>query len=584
MSDSRTDRTDFLGLLAIMIASATSEGWAFPYWNVLQMDAALSGLANALRDGTVPLEAPLTPPTLEMDVGGGYLSAGQVLGVAQTFVDEWGRETEAGTEATIDLGEGIEDPDTALGVGSPATMGSGFEGGLLEVWYAWTDATGGETLASPAAQVNLPYLAAGLYSQVPVTLPATPASVGASGANIYTRHRRGNIVMMTVITEDTETEALLDGDTYNCYRSLPLVNSTGSVRSIKITGVAAPSGAKKTRFYVRVAGQAWTAGDRRLRVGGLDEYDPDTVTYPLTYTGASEEMAPGWPPPTSQVFAIRPIDLATEVTGLLSPTHLEGGGGGAVSDAALNRELLALLELAELADDLAARVNDSCHLDTFKTSAFTGDGTISGMVPDKGTGFEVTVTAGVAVISGVESTYGGGSITLSANLTSEKVWWNGTALAHAADWPGTPHAQIAEVNTDSSEVTSVSWNNLLPANRLLDTTNERLTGPGSSTPPGYGENYWRSKTYSTPNGVDRIIANWKVTQLPDDTYIQVVAILGGVEGWEVVTPGAPVDLSLYDTSLITDLYFRVRIQNWSSPETECRIEDFGAVWDELPEP
>lgn len=322
MPEARTDRTDFLSLLAVMVASASSEGWAFPYWNMIQIDAALSAMASGLRDGTVPLEAPAAPPTLAMDVGGGYLSAGQVLSVVQTYVDQWGRETEAGAEATIDLGEGIGNPATAPSLGAPVTEGFGFEGGLLEAWYTWTDATGGETMASPVAQVNLPYLTAGLYSQVAATLPATPASVGASGANIYTRHRRGNVVMMTVITDASETQALLDGSTYNCYRALPLVNSTGSVRSIEITGVEAPEKAVKTRFYVRVAGQAWTAGDRRLRVGGRDEYDPDTVTYPLTYTGAPDELAPGWPPPTSQVFAIRPTDLATEVTGTLPASQL----------------------------------------------------------------------------------------------------------------------------------------------------------------------------------------------------------------------------------------------------------------------
>jgi hypothetical protein len=215
MPEMRTERTPFLGLLALMMAAANSQGWAYPYWNVRQVDAALNALANAVRDGIVPLSAPSVAPGVVMETGGGYLSAGQVLDVAQTFVDEWGRETAAGPCKTVDMGEGLADPESPLTIGTPTVEASGFEGGLLEVWYSWADATGGETLASPPAQRTLPYLAAGLYSQVTVTLPATPASVGASGANIYGRHRSGNIIMLAVITDPDETIA--------CWTAMPII-------------------------------------------------------------------------------------------------------------------------------------------------------------------------------------------------------------------------------------------------------------------------------------------------------------------------------------------------------------------------
>ena len=201
MSDARTERTDFLGLLAIMEAAHNSQGWAFPYWNVLQTDAALAALAGAVRTGAVPLSAPAAAPDVTMQTSGGYLAAGQTLEVAQTYVDAYGRETDAGPAATVNMGTGITDPDTACSIGAPSTEASGFEGGLLEVWYSWTDETGGETLPSPPAQLTLPYLAAGLYSQVTVTLPATPASVGAAGANIYGRHRSGVIVTLAAVTD-----------------------------------------------------------------------------------------------------------------------------------------------------------------------------------------------------------------------------------------------------------------------------------------------------------------------------------------------------------------------------------------------
>jgi hypothetical protein len=71
-----------------------------------------------------------------------------------------------------------------------------------------------------------------------------------------------------------------------------------------------------------VSGQDWTAGDCRVRIGGVDEWGPTEVTYPLVFTGAPEELAPGWPPPVSQVFAVRPVNLATEVYGELGSLHL----------------------------------------------------------------------------------------------------------------------------------------------------------------------------------------------------------------------------------------------------------------------
>ena len=58
MPDTRTDRTSYLGLLALMIAAADTENWSYPYWNAKQIDAALAALADAPRDGTVPLVAP----------------------------------------------------------------------------------------------------------------------------------------------------------------------------------------------------------------------------------------------------------------------------------------------------------------------------------------------------------------------------------------------------------------------------------------------------------------------------------------------------------------------------------------------
>jgi len=316
--DYRAERTSYLGLLALMLAQADTENWSYPYWNVRQIDAALSALAQAARDGTVPLLAPQTAPTAAVSATTGSIASGVALEIGQTWVDEFGRETELGPVATVSTGEGITSPAIAPALGTP-TLGdlSGYEGGLLEVWFSWTDGAGGETLASPSAQVDVPYQAGGLRSEVEVTLPSAPAAAGASGANIYLRHRGGNIVLAYRILADDVDEITLTGAVADCYRSLPLANSFGSGKAIDITGIAAPAGAALTRFYLRTPGASWPAADRRLKLNGFDEWDPTGVTYPLVYTGATDQLTAGFPPTVSQVKAIRPVDLSTEAIGEL---------------------------------------------------------------------------------------------------------------------------------------------------------------------------------------------------------------------------------------------------------------------------
>jgi len=74
------------------------------------------------------------------------------------------------------------------------------------------------------------------------------------------------------ITDPDEDTALLDGTIQDCYRSLPLENTTEATRIVNITGIAGGSGnylnAELTRFYVREAGSAWTIEDHRLKIGG----------------------------------------------------------------------------------------------------------------------------------------------------------------------------------------------------------------------------------------------------------------------------------------------------------------------------
>jgi hypothetical protein len=308
MTETRTERTDFLGLLALYNADGRVQGWGWPYTNQIQLDAQINALYNAPRDGVALITAPAAP-TLALEATGGYLLAGIEYEVAQTFVDTYGRETEASTVDSVTTAGSITDPAAAATLGATSES-AGFAGGLLEVWYTWTDADSRETLPSPVASISLPYLASPLYNEVTVTLPVTPASVGAAGANVYIRHRGGNKVLANMTAADSQTEVVLTGTIANCSNVLPTENNTGATSLIEITGAAA-NGTETpayTRFYIRKAGQTWTDADRRLKLSGVDEWDPATVSYPLTFTGSAGEIVPGYPPSIGQVKAIVPVD------------------------------------------------------------------------------------------------------------------------------------------------------------------------------------------------------------------------------------------------------------------------------------
>jgi len=312
MTETRTERTDFLGLLALLNADGRAQGWGWPYWNQIMLDAQIAALHDAPRTGAPLLTAPAAPTLADFATGGALL-ASTVYEVAQTFVDEYGRETEPSTVATVTTDAGITDPAAAATLGA-TSQAAGFAGGLFEAWYSWTDADSRETKASPVVSISLPYVAAPLYNEVIVTLPVTPASVGAAGANVYCRHRSGNVVLASMIIVDTETEAVLTGTIANCSMPLPTVNTTGGTASIEITGAAA-NGTETpalTRFYIRKHDQVWTAADRRLCLASVDEWDPDTVSYPLTFSGAAGEIVAGYPPTISQVKALTPTGDVTE--------------------------------------------------------------------------------------------------------------------------------------------------------------------------------------------------------------------------------------------------------------------------------
>jgi hypothetical protein len=576
MPETRTDRTAFLSLLALMQAAADLDDYSFPYWNAQQIDACFAGLHQAARTGVVPLSNPAAP-SLFLLGSGGMLAGGQTFEVGQTFVDAFGRETAASTVASLSTGDAIPDPLVAPTLSDPSTHDSGFEGGTLEAWYSWVDASGGETSAGPEAILDLPYLSGGLFNRCTFSLPDAASSVGAAGANVYIRFRGGNVVLAKRIQSSSATDCTLDATVVDCYRSLPLSNMTNGAKAITITGapVAEGESALYTRFYIRPQGEGWP-GDRRLRLAGIDQWDPATVTYPLVYSGLSTDLAPGFPPATSQVKAIRPIDLTTEVTGVLPAANMEGGaggggGGGSVSDAALARELATMLMMNELVlDDLALwTAQNNCLLVSFSSGLYSRDGVVAGMMPGTDSSLNLPVSAGTAVVSGVVSTYAGGTIAIPNNQT-RKVWWDGAALHQAASWPSTPHAKVATVVTLGGVIDGADSEAGDPTGLSPDTS--RLECPPST------QIQWYSTIRSVPAGIKRLLTNWRVSQQPDTgATIMVEANLDESGGPHFVAGESQSDF--YEPAPQT-VSFHIAIDN-EDATTPVWIDSFGAIWEEV---
>ena len=323
MPEQRIDRTSFLGLLALMLTNPDQENWSFPYHNIIQTDAAFAALHDAPRVGTALFTAPSAGPTLAVTTGGG-LPGGVTVEIAQTFVDEYGRETECRAGHTTGDIDRDSRSDGGRDLGDRGQGLTGYEGGLLSVWYSWIDSSYQETMVSPVDRDRGPLCLGGdgiiLYDFI---LPTTPLAAGAFGANIYVQHRDGNIVLGYRIIVDTQDTFLSTG---------PSSTACGPIRS-----TTRPAGetlfrspARPVRLMRSLPGStrgskdgSGPAGDRRCVMGGVEEWDPSTVTYPLIWSGDDSSLAPGFPPTVSQVKSIRPIDLTTEVMGTIAEAYID---------------------------------------------------------------------------------------------------------------------------------------------------------------------------------------------------------------------------------------------------------------------
>lgn len=541
MPDERRERTDYQGLLALMLAPHDAENWSYPYWNIKQLDGALQGLALAPRDGVVHVTAPTVMPTATLSTSGGVLPAGQDLEIVQTWVDDYGRETLAGPVAALNTGTPIADPLVAPTFGAFTPSGTGFEGGLLEVWFSWTDGSGGETLPSPVAGTDVPYLSGGLLSEVVVDLPSTAAAAGAAGANIYARHRSGNVVLAYQILVDSVSQVTLTGVARDCYRMLPLANSTFASRSVNVTGQAANAGETPalTRFYLRPLAASWVAGDRRLKLSGLDEWDPDTVTYPLLYTGATGEIAPGFPPTVSQVKSIRPLDLATEIIGILSEALVDAalardaevaamlGGpyvatglvttaqgvpdlsvqvsaGWAVSDTRLWNPGAALAVGVEAAHGTLARVDSVCIsasgaiVSSAEDAGCKGTPDAAPVAPPTPTGYVLLATVSVPAL---DTTIGAGQITDAREIRSTFREFVDSVLGHEADssvhFTGTEKVARLLSSTDLTDLTDSGATTLhYHTGATVSETNTGTDLTLGVTPDGLAASYAGTKSMS----------------------------------------------------------------------------------------
>lgn len=202
----------------------TARGNAYTDRDRLTIDALLHALQHHTHTGTERLRNPSQPPALTLNAGSGSLASDTTFYYRVALVDKWGLESAASGEASVTTPTGLE-ADTAPTLA--LTSGGSLPANTFSYVYTWVASAGGESTASPVAQV----VTDGIDGTVTLTLPALPS--GASQANVY-RARLGlsNYYYVGATSTGTFVDAGLPDDC--CGSTPPAVSTATSSASVTI--------------------------------------------------------------------------------------------------------------------------------------------------------------------------------------------------------------------------------------------------------------------------------------------------------------------------------------------------------------
>jgi hypothetical protein len=276
------------------------------------MDRLLKlGAETHVHDGsTLATTSPEVPPELTLDTTSGNIPAGRTVRYKFAWVDANGAESAASPEATVATPTAVSAP-AGPSLTTSTTGGTLLPGNYFYVLTAYTGSSTSETKAGTRIFLTVP--TGSTTNTITLTLPTTPA--GADGFNVY---RRGpgesmyafiDSIDMTVATPPTTF--LDDGTTSpNCNRQPPQSNQTNATNNVtvEIPGAtpAVPAGLT-WKIY-----RTYSAGDysNSFLTEVVEETSPGSGIIVTSYIDTGTSVSAGQPLAASQ-FTTNPakIDL-----------------------------------------------------------------------------------------------------------------------------------------------------------------------------------------------------------------------------------------------------------------------------------
>ncbi len=290
------ERTPFAGLLRIPPGEPLGlEGFEFQYIDPLVVDHLLKiGAILHKHDGGAALANPVTAPSLVGSATGGSIAGAVTVLTAYTWIDAEGGETLASPTANVTTAATFPEPKDA-----PTAVVSAAAGALLAANYVYgatvTDGEGGETTLSPLVEA----VVEPGFAKAEVTVSNLKAILtevaGATVGAEWRLWRRQNGGEWNLIDNGTG-ETVIDNGTLvpDCTVAPPLVSTTHATNKL-VVEVPKPVGAAE--FF-------------RLYLTSDGTFGP--VSYVAEYPIAECEKAielltlavlPGTPPPVSRAIA-----------------------------------------------------------------------------------------------------------------------------------------------------------------------------------------------------------------------------------------------------------------------------------------
>jgi len=255
------ETTDNLGLTKLRPGdNLSANGYAFIDGNIDAIDSTLASLLQHDHTGSASVLAdPATGPTLTLTTTSGTIPAGTTVRYRFTWVDQFGAETAASPETTVDTAALVQSPAAPSAVIDNAA-GSLVGGKYVYALSAYETVTTQETTIADRTQVSVAYTSG--TNTITLTLPSLPS--GATGFNVY--RRAPGEATFSFLASTTGSSYVDDGTvTAQQTRQPSQVNTTNGSNNVQIDlPEAIPADAVYWKIYRSYTSNNWAASDLHL--------------------------------------------------------------------------------------------------------------------------------------------------------------------------------------------------------------------------------------------------------------------------------------------------------------------------------